>query len=57
MWSLVRVETDGLFVVVRLVLGVCGRSGNSSVLVSMEIDGRVGLVLMVRGPRDRSTFA
>ena len=33
----------------------CGRSGNSSDVVSIKMDGRVGLSLVVRGPRERST--
>ena len=58
MCSLVSVDTDCLFDWARFGFAVFGgRSGNSSVLVSMEIDGRVGLVLLVRGPRERSTFA
>ena len=53
----VMVEIDCLTVEERcgLVDGG-GRSRKSSVLVSMAIDGRVGLCLVVGGPRDWSAL-
>ena len=57
LFSRVIVEIDCLTVGerCRLVDGG-GRSGKSSVLVSMAMDGRVGLCLVVRGPSDLSAL-
>ena len=54
--SCVMVEMDCLLDGVCFVLGFGGgRSGNSSEEVSIWTDGRDGLVLETRGPKERST--